>query len=144
MRLIIYLNELKLRYISYILGMSDKEMAPAVLVAPRGPDHRRTPMIKGSVPYVLCRIEDDSSLTLVSTHGDFLTGIAAAGYAVEVEDHDFAYALYAGDPSNGSSTTRVASFREGRIGYRLWATRTGRISPSVEDRYDHDVDELMA
>ncbi len=97
-----------------------------------------------SVAYVLCRIEDDSSLTPVSQHGDFLTGIAAAGHAVEVEDFDFAYALYAGDPSNGSSTTRVASFREGRIGYRLWATRTGRISPSVEDRYDHDVDELMA
>ena len=52
------------------------------------------------------------------------------------------YALYSGDPSNGSAT-RVAFFREGRIGYRLWATRTGRINPSVEDRYDHDVDELM-
>jgi hypothetical protein len=101
-------------------------------------------MIKGSVPYVLCRIEDDSSLTPVSQHEDILTGIAAGGYAVEVEDHDFAYALYAGHPSHGSSTTRVASFREGRIGYRLWATRTGRISPSVEDRLDHDVDELMA
>jgi hypothetical protein len=94
-----------------------------------------------SVAYVLCRIEDDSALTPVSRHPDFLTGIAAGGYAVE--DFDFAYALYAGDPSNGSST-RVASFREGRIGYRLWATRSGRISPSVEDRYDHDVDELMA
>ena len=100
-------------------------------------------MDKASVAYVLCRIEDDSSLTPVSRHGDFLTAIAAGGYAVEVEDHDFAYALYAGDPSNGSST-RVASFREGRIGYRLWAARTGRISPSLEDRYDHDVDELMA
>ena len=100
-------------------------------------------MIEGSVPYTLCRIEDDSSLTLVSRHEDFLTAIAAGGYAVEVEDNiEFAYALYAGDPSNGSST-RVASFREGRIGYRLWAMRTGRISPSVEDRYDHDVDELM-
>src|SRR5215203_5202491 len=87
--------------------------------------------------------KDDSSLTPVSRHGDDLTGIAAAGYAVEVEDFDFAYALYSGDPSNGSST-RVASFREGRIGYRLWATKTGRISPSIEDRYDHDVDELMA
>ena len=96
-----------------------------------------------SVAYVLCRIEDDSSLTPVSRHGDMLTGVAAGGYAVEMEDLDFAYALHAGDPSNGSST-RVASFREGRIGYRLWDTRTGRISPSVEDRYDHDVDELTA
>ena len=76
-------------------------------------------------------------------HGYFLTAIAAAGHAVEVEDHDFAYALYAGDPTDGPSW-RVASFREGRIGYRLWATKTGRISPSVEDRYDHDVDEMMA
>jgi hypothetical protein len=100
-------------------------------------------MIKGSLPYTLCRIEDDASLTPVSQHGDMLTGIAAGGHAVEVEDFDFAYALYAGDPSNGSST-RVASFREGRIGYRLWATRSGRISLSLEDRYDHDVDELMA
>ena len=96
-----------------------------------------------SVAYVLCRIEDDASLTPVSRHGDILTGIAAGGYAVEVEDHDFAYALYSGDPSNGFST-RVASFREGRIGYREWAMKTGRISPSVEDRYDHDIDELMA
>src|SRR5215217_716450 len=97
-----------------------------------------------SVAYVLCRIEDDSSLTPVSQHGDMLTGIAAGGYAVEVEDLDFAYALYAGDPSNRSSTC-VASFRLGRIGYREWATRrSGRINPSLEDRLDHDVDELMA
>jgi hypothetical protein len=67
----------------------------------------------------------------------------AAGYAVEVEDLEFAYALYAGDPSNVSAT-RVASFREGRIGYREWARRSGRINPSLEDRLDHDVDELMA
>jgi hypothetical protein len=96
-----------------------------------------------SVAYALCRIEDDASLTPVSEHGDFLTGIAAGGYAVEVEDLEFAYALYAGDPANGSST-RVASFREGRIGYRLWAARRSRINPSVEDRYDHDIDELLA
>jgi hypothetical protein len=100
-------------------------------------------MIKGSLPYTLCRIEDDSSLTPVSQHGDFITGIAAAGHAVEVEDLEFAYALYAGDPSNGLAT-RVASFREGRIGYRLWAMRTGRTNPSEEDRLDHDVNELMA
>jgi hypothetical protein len=82
----------------------------------------------------------------VSRHGNFLTGIAAAGHAVEVEDPDFAYALYAGDPSNGSSTTRVASFREGRIGYREWARRSGRLVDihSMDDRYDHDIDELMA
>ena len=100
-------------------------------------------MDTSSVAYVLCRIEDDSSLTPVSQHGDFLSGIAAGGYAVEVEDLDFAYALYAGDPSNGSAT-RVASLREGRIGYRLWAMRTGRTNPSEEDRLDHDVNELMA
>ena len=97
-----------------------------------------------SLAYVLCRIEDDSSLTPVSQHEDMLTGITAGGYAVEVEDSEFAYALYAGDPSNGSSTTRVASFREGRIGYREWARRSGRISPSLEDRLEHDVDELLA
>jgi hypothetical protein len=57
-----------------------------------------------SLAYVLCRIEDDSSLTPVSQHGYFLTAIAAGGYVVEVEDLDFAYALYAGDPFNGSST----------------------------------------
>jgi hypothetical protein len=100
-------------------------------------------MDTASVAYVLCRIEDDSSLTPVSQHGDFLTGIAAAGHAVEVEDPDFAYALYADDPSEGPSW-RVASFCEGRIGYRLWAMKTGRIHPSLEDRHDHDVDELMA
>ena len=92
---------------------------------------------------MLCRIEDDSSLTPVSHHEDIITGIAAGGYAVEVEDLNFAYAIYAGDPSNGSSI-RVASFREGRIGYRLWAMRSGRITPSLEDRLEHDVDELMA
>jgi hypothetical protein len=54
-----------------------------------------------SVAYTLCRIEDDSSLTSVSEHEDILTGIAAGGYAVEVEDLDFAYVLYSGDPSNG-------------------------------------------
>jgi hypothetical protein len=89
------------------LLLSDKEMAPAVVEHPGARTTRGDLVIESSVAYVLCRIEDDSSLTPVSEHGDFLTGIAAGGYAVEVEDFDFAYALYAGDPSNGSST-RVA------------------------------------
>jgi hypothetical protein len=126
------------------MSVSDKEMAPAVHQHPEARTTRGALVIKASVAYVLCRIEDDASLTPVSQHQDILTAIAAGGYAVEVEDFEFAYALYAGDPSNGSSTTRVASFREGRIGYREWARRSGRINPSLEDRYDHDVDELMA
>ena len=118
-------------------------MAPAVLEHPGARPIRSDLMDTTSVAYVLCRIEDDSSLTPDSQHWDFLTAIAAGGYAVEVEDLDFAYALYTGDPSNGSAT-RVASFREGRIGYREWASRSDRINPSLEDRLDHDVDELMA
>ena len=41
---------------------------------------------------------------------------------------------------------KVASFAEGRIGYREWARRNGRLGDihSIDDRYDHDVDELMA
>jgi hypothetical protein len=41
---------------------------------------------------------------------------------------------------------KVASFAEGRIGYREWACRNGRLGDihSIDDRYDHDVDELMA
>jgi hypothetical protein len=40
----------------------------------------------------------------------------------------------------------VASFAEGRIGYRKWARRNGRLDDihSLDDRLDHDVDELMA
>jgi hypothetical protein len=92
-----------------------------------------------SVAYVLCRIEDDASLTPVSQHEDMLTAIAAGGHAVEVEDSDFSYGVYA----NGR---RVICFAEGRIGYRVWARRNRRLgdSHSIDDRYDHDVDELMA
>jgi hypothetical protein len=94
-------------------------------------------MIKGSVPYVLCRIEDDSSLTPVSEHEDIVDAVVAGKHQVEVEDFEFSYGLYV----DGG---RVACFAEGRIGYRMWAMRTGRLNPSVEDRYDHDVGELMA
>jgi hypothetical protein len=59
--------------------------------------------------------------------------------AVEVEDFDFSYSLYA-------DGVKVASFAEGRIGYREWARRSGRLAyiHTTDDRYDHDVDELMA
>jgi hypothetical protein len=39
---------------------------------------------------------------------------------------------------------RVATFAKGRIGYREWAMRTGRLNPSVEDKLDHDEDMLLA
>ncbi len=91
--------------------------------------------------YTLYRVNDDGTTTEVSQHDDLLTGIAAGGYAVDVEDHDYAYALYGG---NG----RVATFCEGRIGYREWAHRAGRLPNdyihSLDDRYDHDVDEVMS
>jgi hypothetical protein len=90
-----------------------------------------------SVAYVLCRIEDDASLTPVSEHRDIVAGVSAGKHQVEVEDFDFSYGLFI----DGG---RVASFAACRIGYREWATRTGRINPSLEDRLEHDVDELMA
>jgi hypothetical protein len=92
-----------------------------------------------SVAYVLCRIEDDASLTPISKHEDVVAAVAAGKQQVEVEDFDFSYGLYA-------DGVKVASFAEGRIGYREWARRNGRLYDihSVDDRYDHDVDELMA
>jgi hypothetical protein len=119
--------------------MSDKEMAPAVLETPRSPTHKESLMDTTSLAHVLCRIEDDSSLTPVSEHEDLVTGVAAGQYAVEVEDFDFGYRLYV-------DGLKVASFGEGRIGYREWARRSGKLGDihSIEDRYDHDVDELMA
>jgi hypothetical protein len=92
-----------------------------------------------SVAYVLCTIEDDASLTPVSEHEDIVAGVAAGKHRVEVEDFDFGYGLYVdGD--------RVTCFAEGRLGYREWARRSGRLGDihSIDDRYDHDIDELMA
>jgi hypothetical protein len=95
-------------------------------------------MIKGSVAYVLCRIEDDTSLTPISQHEDVVAAVAAGKHQVEVEDFDFSYALYA-------DGLKVACFAEGRIGYREWALRSGRLEyiHSIDGRYDHDIDELM-
>jgi hypothetical protein len=72
-----------------------------------------------SVAYVLCRIEDDSSLTPISEHDDAVVAVAAGKHQVEVEDLDFSYGLYA-------DGVKVASFAAGRIGYREWARRNGR------------------
>jgi hypothetical protein len=96
-------------------------------------------MIKASVPYVLCRIEDDSSLTPISEYEDIVVGVAAGKHQVEVEDFDFSYGLYV-------DGVKVTTFAEGRIGYREWALRSGRLEfiHSMDDRYDHDIDELTA
>jgi hypothetical protein len=116
-----------------------KKKAPAVLVAPRGPAHKEMLMDTTSVAYVLCRIEDDSSLTPVSEHEDIVDAVAAGKHQVGVEDFDFSYGVYA----NGR---RVICFAEGRIGYREWARRNGRLADihSLDDRLDHDIDELLA
>jgi hypothetical protein len=98
-------------------------------------------LIKASVAYVLCRIEDDASLTPVSEHDDLSCGIKAGKHMVEVEDFDFSYGLYTAD-----LVARVARFAYGRAGYREWARRSGRLEyiHSIDNRYDHDVDELKA
>ncbi len=86
--------------------------------------------------YTLYRINDDETTTPVSTHPTIEDGVVAGVDMVENVDLEYAYALH-------TPHGRVASFREGRTGYRLWAMRTGRISPSVEDRYDRDENMLM-
>jgi hypothetical protein len=92
-----------------------------------------------SLAYVLCRIEDDSSLTPVSEHEDIVAAVAAGVHQVEVEDFDFSYGVYA-------DGARGICFAEGRIGYREWARRNGRLGEihSIDDRYDHDIEELIA
>jgi hypothetical protein len=121
------------------MGVSYKEMAPAVPEHPGARTIGGDPMIEASVPYVLCRVEDDASLTPVSEHEDICAGVAAGKHRVGVEDLDFSYALYA-------DGVKVASFAEGLMGYREWARRSGRLEyiHSIDDRYDHDIDELMA
>jgi hypothetical protein len=114
-------------------------MAPAVLTTPRSPAHKEKLMDTTSVAYVLCRIEDDSSLTPISEHEDIVAAVVAGKQKVEVEVFDFNYGVYA-------DGARVICFAEGRIGYREWARRNGRLADihSLDDRYDHEIDELMA
>ena len=63
---------------------------------------------------------------------DKLLPIILLGYAL-------GYGLFVGG-------VRVASFGEGRLGYREWARRNGRLADIyfIDDRLDHDIDELMA
>ena len=116
-------------------------MAPAVLGTPRSPAHKEHLMDTTSVAYVLCRIEDDASLTPISEHEDICAGVGAGKHMVEEEDLDFSYCLYTAD-----MVARVARFAYGRAGYREWARRSGRLEyiHIIDDRYDHDIDELMA
>jgi hypothetical protein len=85
--------------------------------------------------YLLCRVEDDSSISMVSEHADLVEGIAEGRRVVSEDDFDFAYSLLTDDGC------KVATFAEGRIGYREWAMRRGYIH-SLDDRYDKDVEEL--
>ena len=45
----------------------------------------------------------------------------------------------------GLGASKIGPNSEGRIGYREWARRCGRLDyiHSIDDRYDHDIDELM-
>ena len=87
--------------------------------------------------YLLCKVEDDSSLSYVSEHSSLVEGIAAGTHMVEVEDFDYPYSLV--DAEDGC---RVATFGGGCIGYREWARRNGYIH-SQEDRHEKDEDELL-
>jgi hypothetical protein len=89
------------------------------------------------VTYTLYRIEDDGTTTEVSQHETIADGVAAGVDMVENVDLDYAYALHSG-------AARIVAFREGRTGYRAWLRHTGRTNPSLEDKYDHDEDMLLA
>jgi hypothetical protein len=84
-------------------------------------------------------IRSSDCLAFSREYEDIVDGVAAGKHQVEVEGFDFSYGLYV----DGG---RVACFAEGRIGYREWAHRNGRLGDihSLDDRYCHDIDELMA
>lgn len=87
--------------------------------------------------YLLCRVEDDKSISYVSEHHTLSEGIAAGKQMDEHIDFDYPYSLHTDDGC------RVATFGKGRIGYRQWAIRRGYIH-AQDDRYSHDEDELLA
>jgi len=49
-------------------------------------------------------------------------------------------------PLGSLFAVKVTSFAEGRIGYRERTRRNGRLEEihSLDDRLDHDIDELLA
>jgi hypothetical protein len=53
--------------------------------------------------------------------------------------------VWGGHP-NATGGSGGARFAEGRIGYREGARRNGHLGDihSLDDRYDHDIDELIA
>ncbi len=108
-----------------------------VIPSPRAGIYSPFMSSRGSTPSASASLR--SSLTPISGHEDIVAAVAAGRYQVEVEDLDFSYGLFA-------DGVKVASFAEGRIGYREWARRSGRLEDihSIDDRYDHDIDELMA
>jgi hypothetical protein len=59
--------------------------------------------------YLLCRIEDDSSISLVSEHADIVSGVAEGKRVVAEDDFDFAYCLLTDD------SCRLTIFAKGRI-----------------------------
>jgi hypothetical protein len=91
------------------------------------------------VTYGLYRIEDDGSTTLIDEFGDVVAGVAAGRQMVEEADFDFPYSLHA-------DGVRVATFAEGRIGYREWARRSGRLDyiHSLDDKYERDTDQYVS
>jgi hypothetical protein len=58
--------------------------------------------------------------TFPREHEDIVDAAAAGKHRVEVEHFDFGYGLFTDDVNE-------ASFAEGRIGYREWARRNGRL-----------------
>jgi hypothetical protein len=65
------------------------ELVDRVVSYPGSPAHKGVLMDTTSVAYVLCRIEDDSSVTPISEHADIAAAVAAGKHRVEVEDFDF-------------------------------------------------------
>jgi hypothetical protein len=83
-----------------------EENGPGETAISQSPAHKEKLMDTTSVAYVLCRIEDDATLTPVSEHEDIVAAVIAGKHQVEVEDFDFSYGVYA----NGA---RVICFAEG-------------------------------